>query len=635
MSESRNISLRRAATVATFALTVQVLFAGITFGISAHCASKAVLAAACHLAAGILIWLVVLLHLRHRRLAEEEKAEVEDLERAHREKLPGSALFERDEATLFGARSRLRAFERYFVPVCSGLMALLLTGLSAYLCRSLLRTVIPVPVVHAPASASFVVGQALLMFLLAKYAAGMATEPAWRPLRAGASYMASCAVMLFVVGIGLALVHFQAPQVDRVLAYVVPGCMVLVGLEMVLNILLDFYRPRTEGAEPRFSYDSRLLGLLVEPGTILRTISETLDYQFGFKVSDTWAYHFLEKAIAPLILFQILTFYLLTCLLIVGPEEAAFIERFGKPTNMNEPLGPGIHLKWPWPIERVRRYPAKRIQVISIGEFFHESDDDRHLDAIVWTEDHAKEVYKWMVASREQGTQGELGAEKTVPVSFVTGIIRVYYHITGLYDYVYLHSDAKATLLQLLHRECTYYLASVDVNELLATGRGRALASLRERLQAQADDVRLGITIQSVGLQDIHPPKEVAAKYEEVVGALEKKEAKIWEAKGYAHEAFRQAESGAKVTTAAAEAYKYRRETVTQHEAERFEELLVPFLKAPQVFRWRRKLMAFAEAIGPMRKYIVPAWARVNEVDVIDLQKKLQMDVLDAGLTAK
>ena len=47
----------------------------------------------------------------------------------------------------------------------------------------------------------------------------------------------------------------------------------------------------------------------------------------------------------------------------------------------------------------------------------------------------------------------------------------------------------------------------------------------------------------------------------------------------------------------------------------------------------RRRLMAIAEALGPVRKYIVPAWANVSEVDVIDLQDKLQLDVLNAGLT--
>lgn len=633
MSEPRNIPVRRAATLAVFALAAQVLFACLAFGVFAYCGSRAVLAEACHLAAGVWVWLVVLLHLRHRRLAAEEEAEFEDLERSLHERRPGTALFGRDEDTLHSARTRLKTFEKYFVPACSAVSALLLAGLAAYVYRLLSNTVIPAAVVHAPASVSFVVGEALLAFLLAKYAAGMATEPAWRPLRAGASYMASCAVMLFVVGIGLALVHFQAPQVDRVLAYVVPACMGVITLEIVLSILLDLYRPRMEGREPRFSYDSRLLGLLVEPGTIMRTISETLDYQFGFRVSETWVYRFLEKAIAPLILFQVLTFYLLTCLLIVGPEENAFVERFGKPTNMSQPLEPGLHLKWPWPIERARRYPAKRVQVITIGEFLHEGDKGHQLDAIVWTEEHAKAVYKWMAASREHGVERDAEEAKTVPVNFVTGIVNLHYRITNLYDYVYRHEDAQRTILQLLHRQCTYHLASVDLNYLLTEGRGQAIASLAQQVQAQADACKLGITVQSVGLQDIHPPMEVAAKYEEVVAALERKEAKISHAQGYRNEAIWQAESAAKVKTLEAEAYKYRRETVTEHEAARFEKLLVPFRKAPDVFMHRRRLMAIAEALGPVRKYIVPAWANVSEVDVIDLQDKLQLDVLNAGLT--
>lgn len=765
MSETRNISLRRAETVGFFALATQLVLAALTYGISAYCKSAAVEAEAWHLVAGIWIWLVVILHLRHRRLATEEVAEIEELERARREKLPGSALFDRDEDDLFRARARRQAFEKYWVPILSVVMVLILGGLATYCYRSLFKTLIPKSVGHAPVSGAFVVGQALVLFLIAKYAAGMGTERAWRPLRAGASYMVSCAAVLFVVGVGLALVHFETPRVDKVLAYVVPGCMVLIAIEMLLNVLLDIYRPRVEGQEPHFSYDSRLLGLLVEPGTIVHTISETLDYQFGFKVSDTWVYRFVERAIAPLFLFQVVTFYLLTCLLIVAPEENAFVERFGKPKNAANPLGPGLHLKWPWPIERVRRFPAKRIRELSIGQFSDVSATGEPLKAILWTESHEKIMYKWMVASREQLMGSEPGDEKTVPVNFITGIISVYYRIANLYDYAYGHVDAQKTLEQFVHRECVRYMASVDVNELLTSGRRSALSVLKERIQEQGDMARLGVEVLSVGLQDIHPPVEVGKAYEKAVGAIERKEATILKAEGYRNRVMPLAEAEATIQTSEAEVYRYERagspqlrvrdivdwrgfctrlnvegngtkpspgkriwdllpgssrqtvadeaqgellttdrqlklvaalnelmgrrdlwrsedlddvsgpdelrellkrkrealsdaevqwlnrlvldecypreieqsldKIVSRLEAKRFEQLLIAYKKAPKVFRSRRRLMAMVDGIGSARKYVVPSWARVLEVDVIDLQEKLQLDILNTDIEAQ
>ena len=116
------------------------------------------------------------------------------------------------------------------------------------------------------------------------------------------------------------------------------------------------------GQERRPPYDSRLLGLFAEPQGVLRTIAATLDYQFGFEVSDTWFYRFMERAIVPLLLVQVVSLWLLTSLVVVDPDEVAFVERLGVPYVTAEDqakglqaslLHPGFYLKWPWPISRL------------------------------------------------------------------------------------------------------------------------------------------------------------------------------------------------------------------------------------------------------------------------------------------
>ena len=42
------------------------------------------------------------------------------------------------------------------------------------------------------------------------------------------------------------------------------------------------------------------------PGGIMRNIADSLDYQFGFKVSKTWIFGFFERAILPAILLWLL-----------------------------------------------------------------------------------------------------------------------------------------------------------------------------------------------------------------------------------------------------------------------------------------------------------------------------------------
>ena len=45
----------------------------------------------------------------------------------------------------------------------------------------------------------------------------------------------------------------------------------------------------------RVLYESRLVGLLGQPESLFTTAAHALDYQFGFKVSDTWFFQFLQK----------------------------------------------------------------------------------------------------------------------------------------------------------------------------------------------------------------------------------------------------------------------------------------------------------------------------------------------------
>src|SRR5690606_7562661 len=135
-----------------------------------------------------------------------------------------------------------------------------------------------------------------------------------------------------------------------------PILMVILGLETLLNFLLDVYRPRSPGTEPRAAFDSRLLGLISEPGGIAHSLQEAINYQFGCQVSQTWFYQLMERTLAPLVLVGVLAVWLLTCLVVVQPYERVIIERFGRQLDPGNPLGPGLHFKWPAPFELARRF---------------------------------------------------------------------------------------------------------------------------------------------------------------------------------------------------------------------------------------------------------------------------------------
>src|SRR5206468_4010564 len=151
------------------------------------------------------------------------------------------------------------------------------------------------------------------------------------------------------------------PKVDLNIARVMCVIVGLIAVETLLGLLLEIYRVRLKGKETRLLYESRLVGLLGQPEAIITTAAHALDYQFGFKVSDTWFYKFLEKALAWLVLAQLGLLLLSTCFVFVDPGQQGLLERFGAPVPGREVVGPGLHLKLPWPVDRVRRFPTDQI----------------------------------------------------------------------------------------------------------------------------------------------------------------------------------------------------------------------------------------------------------------------------------
>ena len=129
---------------------------------------------------------------------------------------------------------------------------------------------------------------ALLLFLFGRFSVTIARLENHRLLRPGASFILLGAYICFVTALGIAGVKAEFPRTDL---YVAKGLCVLLGLmaaEMLITLLLEIYRPRVKGKISRPIYDSRLVGLLAQPESLFTTAAQTLDYQFGFNVSETW-----------------------------------------------------------------------------------------------------------------------------------------------------------------------------------------------------------------------------------------------------------------------------------------------------------------------------------------------------------
>ncbi|SVD15823.1 uncharacterized protein METZ01_LOCUS368677, partial [marine metagenome] len=282
----------------------------------------------------------------------------------------------------------------------------------------------------------------------------------------------------------------------------------------LVTLVLEIYRPRIDDKKARLLYESRLIGLLGQPGGLISTAAQALDYQFGFKVSETWFYKYLEQKLALIIAIQVVVLFLSSSFVVIQPNEEAFRERFGK---RNAHLGPGFSFKLPWPIDKVYRYKTTEIQNFVLGvldqneEAKPNSGAPEDVQVLLWTTQHnhgsskdPEQNYNMIVASSD--VLLDAAASDSVPVNLLTVSIPVQYRINDLTNWVYKTDNAGAMLQKLSMREVTRYLIGVDINVLMGPGRTKAQEELKKAIQQQANASELGAEIVFVGLQDIHPP---------------------------------------------------------------------------------------------------------------------------------
>lgn len=576
---------------------------------------------------GVLVAAVSWFQMRLEERERLEKLEFDELARAK-----GSAsLFEGQDEGFPAQRSR-EQFERFFVPLFTALLCLGEFA-GAY---GLWRWLTGGGAVSAGTQSGIALALfglfALMLFLLGKFSTTIARLEDHRLLRPGASWLLLSAYLCFVVAVSLGSVQLGFAKADAYLARILVGLLGLLALETLVNLILEIYRPRVKGKVARPLYESRVVGLLAHPEGVFTTAAQTLDYQFGFKVSETWAYNMVGEKLPGFVLGLAVAAALSSCVVFLGPGEQAVLERFGRLVTDREPLGPGAHLKLPWPIDHVYRFNVGEVRSFNIGFV----PDPKRVDdgTILWTVPHYKEEFNFLVASRNQATgtaTNDAGGSQAVPVNLLDAGIPVQYRITDVRAWAYNQADAETFLEQIATREVVRYLASVDLLDIMSVGRGQASEDLRRNIQARADELHLGAEILFVGLQDMHPPTSVAAEFEAVNGAAQEVQAKVLGAEGITNRIVLLAQADATAMIHAAEGSAMRATTNAAARGARFANQLVAYHAAPEVYTNRLQLLTVGRALAGARKYVVGP-TNTHNVFQVNLQENFQPSLLDVDV---
>ncbi|MEA2011716.1 MAG: SPFH domain-containing protein, partial [Verrucomicrobiota bacterium] len=470
-------------------------------------------------------------------------------------------LFDSSSSPLDDLKQTIKSFKKYFLPIFSVLLGLLLLGGSFIIWQNWSVRLEQVASEQPLKAAACCLPLFFMALLGGSYFSGYSREnTARRWFRPGAAWLLFSSGIYLLACIALVFEQFHYTSLDYTLARMLLFLLLVLGIEQILNVIVDFYRPKSSYKDERPVYESRLLTIFTEPGGIAKNIAASLDYQFGFKASDTWFYRFCEGIILPLIILQLFFLYLMTCFVFIDTDEGGIRERLGKVVS-RDTLEPGLYMKLPWPFAQIRKYKIKKIQKISIGykekeENGKKKELDKAEQVILWTKTHYEEETNFAVANKVSAAN-RIKNYDAVPVSFITVNISVFFCVNDLYSFLYKYEDSVDLLKEISTNKTISYLAGVDFFEFLASERREASEEIRRAIQAKVNIYDLGIKITFVALQSTHPPTDVGDAFEKVIAAQEEKETKILKAEAYKMRKKPIAESTAFEILQKAKSYKY------------------------------------------------------------------------------
>jgi Cu+-exporting ATPase len=257
------------------------------------------------------------------------------------------------------------------------------------------------------------------------------------------------------------------------------------------------------------------------------TNSAWLRARAGLQRADLWMEHHLSlrdlphwlehrwRTVTLSIASLLLVLYAFSGLIQVGPDEIAVVRRFGKPVA---DLDPGLHWRWPRPIEEVQRVQPNRIHTVEIG-FRAASESRPTSSALTWASSHNGQGYRVVSDEAVMITGDGNLVELQATVRYVIAKPRVYLFQARDPDEI-LRAATESVL-----REA---VAGQRFQDLLTVNRERfqqeALARVQHRCGA---DDRLGIRLDGLSLHDLHPPQEVVEWYHDVTKAMQARDREI------------------------------------------------------------------------------------------------------------
>lgn len=249
----------------------------------------------------------------------------------------------------------------------------------------------------------------------------------------------------------------------------------------------------------------------------------------------------------------------------VNADQQGIVLRFGQVVRTAEP---GLHLKFPYPVETVFTPAVTRIETISIGAMNQE---------------------RLMLT----------GDENIVDIRFnVQWKIKAGQAADFLFNVENPENAVKAVSESVMRE----VVGQSNIEFLQTTGRSNVQIQVLEKVQTTLDSYNAGIEITEVSINEVDPPAEVIDAYRDVQAARTDRERLQNQAETYANTVVPRARGDSARITQAAEAYREQIVAAAEGDANRFLAIYNEYRKARDVTRKRIYIETMQHVLGDTNK---------------------------------
>lgn len=246
---------------------------------------------------------------------------------------------------------------------------------------------------------------------------------------------------------------------------------------------------------------------------------------------------------------------------IIDESERGVVLRFGEHVRT---MTPGLNFTLPRPIDTVERVNVTRVR------------------------------------SLESSSRMLTGDENLIELSFA-----VQYRVFQPENFLFNVQDPEVSLGHAADSAMREVIGTNNMDFILEIGRGQIALDTQALLTQILERLEAGIEITTFNLQEVRPPSQVRAAFDDVVRAREDQIRFANEANAYANQVVPEARGRAARVLEEAQAYRESIIAQATGEADRFVSILNEYSRAPEVTRERLYLETLERVLGRSSKILM------------------------------